>query len=313
MKLDTSKASISVLGALNMDLIMNLDRPANPGETVVGDKFYTAPGGKGGNQAVAAARVSNSQSVKFLGLIGNDNYGTELKNYLENESIITSSLLTEKDLHSGIAIIFTTNEGENYVNAVYGANEKKDMTLVESFKKNIKSTKILITQNELDEEITRECMKVANNNNIPVILDPAPFRKDREIDYYQMADFITPNETEAELMTGVKINNKDDAKKAAKILISKGIKNCVITLGENGAFYMNQNDAKYFKPHKIREVKASVAAGDAFTGIMGASLAAGEELNNAINNAIIGSALSVTKYGAQESMPYFQEILEAKS
>jgi len=313
MKLDTSKASISVLGALNMDLIMNLDRPANPGETVVGDKFYTAPGGKGGNQAVAAARVSNSQSVKFLGLIGNDNYGTELKNYLENESIITSSLLTEKDLHSGIAIIFTTNEGENYVNAVYGANEKKDMTLVESFKKNIKSTKILITQNELDEEITRECMKVANNNNIPVILDPAPFRKDREIDYYQMADFITPNETEAELMTGVKINNKDDAKKAAKILISKGIKNCVITLGENGAFYMNQNDEKYFKPHKIREVKASVAAGDAFTGIMGASLAAGEELNNAINNAIIGSALSVTKYGAQESMPYFQEILEAKS
>ncbi|MEC7838354.1 MAG: ribokinase [Chloroflexota bacterium] len=313
MKLDTPKASISILGALNMDLIMNLDRPANPGETVVGDKFYTAPGGKGGNQAVAAARVSNTNSVKFLGFIGNDNYGIELKSYLENESIITSSLLTEKDLHSGIAIIFTTNKGENYVNAVYGANEKKDLTLVESFKKNIESTKILITQNELDEEITRECMNIANKNNIPVILDPAPFRKERQIDYYQMADFITPNETEAELMTGIKIINKDDAIKAAKILISKGIKNCVITLGENGAFYMNQNEEKYFNPHKIKEVKASVAAGDAFTGIMGASLAAGEDLNNSIGNAIIGSALSVTKYGAQESMPYFDEIIKAKS
>jgi ribokinase len=312
MKLDTSKASISVLGALNMDLIMNLDRPANPGETVVGDKFYTAPGGKGGNQAVAAARVSNSESVSFLGFIGDDNYGSELKMYLKNESIITNSLQTEKSLHSGIAIIFTTNDGENYVNAVYGANEKKDLELVNSFERNINKTKILITQNELDEEITRECMKIANKNNIPVILDPAPFRKDREIDYYKMADFITPNEIEAELMTGIKITNKDDAKKAAKSLLSNGIKNCVITLGENGAFYMGQNEEKYFSPYKINEVKASVAAGDAFTGIMGASMATGEDLNNSIGNAIIGSALSVTKYGAQESMPYYDEIMKTK-
>tara|TARA_B100001996_G_scaffold108843_1_gene82205 strand:- start:2596 stop:3537 length:942 start_codon:yes stop_codon:yes gene_type:complete len=309
MKLDTQNSSISVLGALNMDLIMNLDRPANPGETVVGDKFYTAPGGKGGNQAVAAARVSQKESVNFFGFIGDDNYGSELKSYLENEKIITSNILSDSKLHSGIAIIFTTNNGENYVNAVYGANAKKDLILVDHFKKNIKNTKILITQNELDEEITRECMKSASENNIPVILDPAPYRENLKLDYYKMADFITPNETEAEYMTGIKIKNIDDARKSAKLLISKGIKNCIITLGENGALFMNLNEEKYFEPHKIKEVKASVAAGDAFTGILGASLASGNELFTSIENAIVGSALSVTKFGAQESMPFYDEIL----
>jgi ribokinase len=313
MKLDTNHSSISVLGALNMDLIMNLDRPANPGETVVGDKFYTAPGGKGGNQAVAAARVSKNESVIFWGFIGNDTYGSELKNYLENENIITSNILSDNNLHSGIAIIFTTNNGENHVNAVYGANSKKDLILVDYFKKNIKNTKILITQNELDEEITIECMKIASENNIPIILDPAPYRKNIKFDYYKMADFITPNETEAEYMTGIKIQSIDDARKSAKLLISKGIKNCIITLGENGAFFMNQNEEKYFAPHRITEVKASVAAGDAFTGIFGASLASGNELFDSIENAIIGSALSVTKYGAQESMPFYDEILINKN
>tara|TARA_Y100000768_G_scaffold67183_1_gene46909 strand:- start:6226 stop:7167 length:942 start_codon:yes stop_codon:yes gene_type:complete len=313
MKLDTKNSSISVLGALNMDLIMNLDRPANPGETVVGDKFYTAPGGKGGNQAVAAARVSNSESINFFGFIGNDSYGSELKNYLENEKIITSNIFVDENLHSGIAIILTTNSGENHVNAVYGANEKKDLHLVDSFKKIINKSKILITQNELDEQITREFMKTARENKIPIILDPAPFRENLKFDYYKMADFITPNETEAEYMTGIKIKSIDDAKKSCNLLISKGIKNCIITLGENGAFFMNENEERYFEPYEVPKVRASVAAGDAFTGILGAFLASGAELFESIENAIIGSAISVTRYGAQESMPFYDEIMTKKS
>ncbi len=313
MKLDTKNSSISVLGALNMDLIMNLDRPANPGETVVGDKFYTAPGGKGGNQAVAAARVSNSGSINFFGFIGNDSYGSELKNYLEKENIITSNIFVDENLHSGIAIILTTNSGENHVNAVYGANEKKDLHLVDSFKKIINKSKILITQNELDEQITREFMKTARENNIPIILDPAPFRENLKFDYYKMADFITPNETEAEYMTGIKIKSIDDAKKSCNLLISKGIKNCIITLGENGAFFMNENEERYFEPYEVPKVRASVAAGDAFTGILGAFLASGAELFESIENAIIGSAISVTRYGAQESMPFYDEIMTKKS
>ena len=313
MKLDTKNSSISVLGALNMDLIMNLDRPANPGETVVGDKFYTAPGGKGGNQAVAAARVSNSESINFFGFIGNDSYGSELKNYLEKENIITSNIFVDENLHSGIAIILTTNSGENHVNAVYGANEKKDLHLVDSFKKIINKSKILITQNELDEQITREFMKTARENNIPIILDPAPFRENLKFDYYKMADFITPNETEAEYMTGIKIKSIDDAKKSCNLLISKGIKNCIITLGENGAFFMNENEERYFEPYEVPKVRASVAAGDAFTGILGAFLASGAELFGSIENAIIGSAISVTRYGAQESMPFYDEIMTKKS
>ena len=293
-----------------MDLIMDLERPAKPGETVVGEKFYTAPGGKGGNQAVAAARVSKMNSVNFLGSVGNDSYGTELTDYLENENIITSNINIDKNNHSGIAIIFTDKNGENYVNAVYGANEIRNNKIINSFNKNIKNTKILITQNEMDEKITLSCMEIAIKNNIPIILDPAPFKQSLKNEYYKMADIITPNEIEAEYMTGIEIKNIDDAKKAGSKLFDQKIKNIIITLGENGAFLVNNETEKYYPPHSVREVKASVGAGDAFTGILGASLSSGMILDEAIKIAIVGSALSTTKDGAQESMPYYSEIEE---
>ena len=310
MTLSTLENSITVLGALNMDLIMDLERPAKPGETVVGEKFYTAPGGKGGNQAVAAARVSKMNSVNFLGSVGNDSYGTELTDYLENENIITSNINIDKNNHSGIAIIFTDKNGENYVNAVYGANEIRNNKIINSFNKNIKNTKILITQNEMDEKITLSCMEIAIKNNLPIILDPAPFKQSLKNEYYKMADIITPNEIEAEYMTGIEIKNIDDAKKAGSKLFDQKIKNIIITLGENGAFLVNNETEKYYPPHSVREVKASVGAGDAFTGILGASLSSGMILDEAIKIAIVGSALSTTKDGAQESMPYYSEIEE---
>lgn len=310
MTLSTLENSITVLGALNMDLIMDLERPAKPGETVLGEKFYTAPGGKGGNQAVAAARVSKMNSVNFLGSVGNDSYGTELTDYLVNENIVTSNINIDKNNHSGIAIIFTDINGENYVNAVYGANEIRNNKIIDSFNKNIKNTKILITQNEMDEKITLSCMEIAIKNNIPIILDPAPFKKSLKNEYYKMADIITPNEIEAEYMTGIEIKNIDDAKKAGNKLFDQKIKNIIITLGENGAFLVNNETEKYYPPHSVREVKASVGAGDAFTGILGASLSSGMILDEAIKIAIVGSALSTTKDGAQESMPYYSEIEE---
>ena len=310
MTLSTLENSITVLGALNMDLIMDLERPAKPGETVLGEKFYTAPGGKGGNQAVAAARVSKMNSVNFLGSVGNDSYGTELTDYLANENIITSNINIDKNNHSGIAIIFTDINGENYVNAVYGANEIRNNKIIDSFNKNIKNTKILITQNEMDEKITLSCMEIAIKNNIPIILDPAPFKQSLKNEYYKMADIITPNEIEAEYMTGIEIKNIDDAKKAGNKLFDQKIKNIIITLGENGAFLVNNETEKYYPPHSVREVKASVGAGDAFTGILGASLSSGMILDEAIKIAIVGSALSTTKDGAQESMPYYSEIEE---
>ena len=310
MTLSTLENSITVLGALNMDLIMDLERPAKPGETVLGEKFYTAPGGKGGNQAVAAARVSKMNSVNFLGSVGNDSYGTELTDYLVNENIVTSNINIDKNNHSGIAIIFTDKNGENYVNAVYGANEIRNNKIIDSFNKNIKNTKILITQNEMNEKITLSCMEIAIKNNIPIILDPAPFKQSLKNEYYKMADIITPNEIEAEYMTGIEIKNIDDAKKAGNKLFDQKIKNIIITLGENGAFLVNNETEKYFPPYPVREVKASVGAGDAFTGILGASLSSGMILDEAIKIAIVGSALSTTKDGAQESMPYYSEIEE---
>ena len=310
MKLQTLENSITVLGALNMDLIMDVDRPAMPGETVVGHKFYTAPGGKGGNQAVAAARVSKKNSVVFLGLVGNDLYGKELKDYLNKEYINTNSIVEDSNNHSGIAIIFTDQHGENYVNAVYGANEKKENAIVESFEKNLNNTKVLITQNEMNQSITKDCMDLAKKNNIKIILDPAPYKKELSMEYFSIADIITPNETEAEYMTGIKIKSIDDAKIAATKIIKNNINSCIITLGENGAYLMTQNKEKYFPPHKIDKVEASVGAGDAFTGILGASLSKSIDFEESIQLAIIGSALSTTKKGAQESMPSYDEIIK---
>ena len=169
-----------------MDLIMNIDTPAKPGETSVGSKFYTAPGGKGGNQAVAAARITKENSVSFFGIIGEDNYGDQLKQFLEKEKINTSNILIDDKMHSGIAIIFNDKNDQNYVNAVYGSNAKYDESLIKKFNKNISQTKVLITQNELDTEITLECMKIAKHNNVKIILDPAPYRKN--MPKYSMAD-----------------------------------------------------------------------------------------------------------------------------
>jgi|TARA_B110000116_G_scaffold260982_1_gene264664 ribokinase len=310
MKLQTLENSITVLGALNMDLIMDLDKPAMPGETIIGHKFYTAPGGKGGNQAVAASRVSKKNSVVFLGSVGDDLYGKELKNYLIKENINIKNIKVDPNNHSGIAIIFTDQNGENYVNAVYGANENKEESIVESFKKNINNTKVLITQNELNQSITKDCMYLAKKNNIKIILDPAPYKKELSMEYFSIADIITPNETEAEYMTGIKIKSIDDAKVAATKIISNNINSCIITLGKNGAYLMTQNKQKYFPPHKIDKVEASVGAGDAFTGILGAFLSISIDLDESIELAIVGSALSVTKSGAQESMPYYEDIMK---
>ena len=162
----------------------------------------------------------------------------------------------------------------------------------------------------MDEKITLSCMEIAIKNNIPIILDPAPFKQSLKNEYYKMADIITPNEIEAEYMTGIEIKNIDDAKKAGNKLLDQKIKNIIITLGENGAFLVNNETEKYYTPHTVREVKASVGAGDAFTGILGASLSSGMILDEAIKIAIVGSALSTTKDGAQESMPYYSEIEE---
>ena len=308
MRLNTNKNSINVLGALNMDLIMNIDTPAKPGETSVGTKFYTAPGGKGGNQAVAAARITKERSVSFFGIIGKDDYGNQLKQFLEAEKINTSNILIDDEMHSGIAIIFNDKNDQNYVNAVYGSNAKYDESLIKQFKKNISQTKVLITQNELDTEITLECMKIAQKNNVKIILDPAPYRKNLPKDYFLYPEIITPNETEAEYMTGIKIESIDDAKKASEIIIDSGVKSVAITLGENGVYYKDSNNDKYFKPFKVQEIKASVAAGDCFTGILGSCISLSININTSIDMAVVGSALSVTREGAQESMPFYDEI-----
>ena len=142
------------------------------------------------------------------------------------------------------------------------------------------------------------------------ILNPAP-ACELSSDFFSLVDYFTPNETEAEYMTGIKISNLNDAKDAASILIAKGIKGCIITLGENGALYKSDDNQEiFYEPHKVDKVRASVAAGDAFTGILGASIASGISLDKSIKYAIVGSAISVTRYGAQESMPEFEEIIK---
>ena len=248
------KNNFLLIGRAGVDIY-----PDPPGTKTENAKNYvTHLGGSSANMGVQLTlfggncnlltRVSDDALVR-LAINQQNHYGVKNKlvEFEKNESRISFAIVetTVKDHQS---IIYRHKASDLFLN-----NDDIENANIQNF------DCVLITGTSLAAEPSRSAtlyaLDIANKNNIPVILDPAPFRKERQIDYYQMADFITPNETEAELMTWIKIINKDDAIKAAKILISKGIKNCVITLGENGAFYMSQNKEKYFNPHKIKEVK----------------------------------------------------------
>tara|TARA_B100001123_G_scaffold442385_2_gene585823 strand:+ start:128 stop:1096 length:969 start_codon:yes stop_codon:yes gene_type:complete len=298
---------VIILGSLNMDLNLETNRLPDIGETFEGSSFYVTPGGKGGNQAVAVSRSSQlKNSTHMIATVGDDFFGKELITFLVDEKIDTNNIHVVSNVSSGIAVIFLFPDGENSVNSVYGANAIVNDQNVISIKKLSRSSSILLCQHEIPLQVNFNCMKIAKENGLVTILDPAP-SKIIPKDYYDYIDIITPNELEAEYLSGVRIKNINDAKLAADKISDFGVKNVIITLGENGCWLLSNEYVGHIDSHNV-DVIASVAAGDAFNGCLASRLSEGFNLEQSVRFASIGAALSVSKKGAQESMPYYQEI-----
>lgn len=301
-------ARVVVLGGLNMDLMVETARPAGPGETRAGERFYTAPGGKGGNQAVAAARILGTRGeVCLVARAGRDGFGDELVTYLEACGVDTAYVRRDPGAASGVAVILIDASGENYVNAVYGANARCDARQAADAIDALGDGGLLLVQQEIPLEVSLEAMRAARSGGSTVILDPAPTRSDDPAALLAEADVITPNEHEASDLCGFAIDGPDAARSAARHLRSRGARSVIVTLAERGVWVESDDTSTQIEAPTVRAV-ATVGAGDAFNGGLAAGLAEGLGLAAAARVGVAAGALCVTKPGAQEAMPGREEV-----
>ncbi len=302
-----NEGKIVVLGGLNMDLMIETPRLAGPGETVEGTRFYTTPGGKGGNQSVAAARLSSKSGVvHMIGRVGNDLFGNEMRSFLENEGIVTDRLAEDAETASGIAAIFIDPTGENYVNAVYGANARCNQDQIDAACEALQGASVLLAQQEIPLAVTYEVMKVAKELGVTIVLDPAPAR-DVPSDFYDYPDIVTPNQGEAESLSSIAVVDEASAAVAASIIRDQGTSTVIITMGDEGSHVESEDVSLYMPAYRVR-VAASVAAGDAFNGGLAVGLAEGMDLVSAARLGMASGAWCVSQDGAQESMGTRNEV-----
>jgi ribokinase len=301
--------TVVVLGGINMDFIVESPVIAAPGETREGSGFYTTPGGKGANQAVAAARILEGRaSVEMAGLLGEDTYSQEMRAYLEASGVGTIHLGVAPGAHCGVAVILIDATGENSVNAVYGSNLLVDESVAraaaEALPTSNGSANILLVQYEVPLEATAIAMRLAHDRGATVILDPAPTRENDD-QLLELATIVTPNQHEARDLTGIEVTDLASAEAAAKSLRQRGIDTAIVTLAEQGVWLESATVSTHVPAQRVTPV-ATVGAGDAFNGGLAAGLALG-----LIEATCLGSAtgaLCVTRPGAQEAMPSRAEV-----
>ncbi len=299
---------VAVLGGLNMDLIVETPRPAGPGETLEGTRFYATPGGKGGNQAVAAARILGERApVILVGRVGRDPYGDDLIASLNAAGVDTRYVRRDPTRTSGVAVIFIDAHGESYVNAVYGANGCCDQQQVTDAREALGDAGVLLVQQEIPLDPTLAAMKEARRLGATVILDPAPTRSPLPDGFLAACDIVTPNEHEAADLCGFAVDSVDSARRAALQIRDAGAPTVIVTLGEAGAWVEGNNVSELVAAPSVRTV-ATVGAGDAFNGGLAAGLAMGLDLMQAVRLGVAAGALCVTREGAQQAMPTYIEV-----
>ena len=295
---------IVVLGSTNTDMVITGKKIPSPGETVSGGTFLMNPGGKGANQAVAVARLSAKKGAcVFIAKVGDELFGRESAERFRKDSI-AAKLVVDRKNASGTALILVDSKGQNVISVALGANATLSPSDIKPFEKDIASASALLMQLETPLETVSRAAEVAHAAGVPVILNPAPARKlPRKL--LKLVDWITPNESEAELLTGVKVKDGASARKAAAKLKAMGVGHVVITMGSKGA-YCGDCD-RLFPCRKVKAVDC-VAAGDTFNGAFVVALAEGRSCEEAIAFAQKASAISVTRPGAQSSVPFRREV-----
>lgn len=298
------KGKIVVLGSTNTDMVISGKSIPAPGETVSGGRFIMNPGGKGANQAVAAARLSARKGAcVFIGKVGDDLFGRDCARRMKKDGI-SARLVVDAKEPSGTALILVDAKGQNVISVALGANGTLSPQDVAPFKAEIENAAVLLLQLETPVETVVWAAETAHAAKVPVILNPAPARK-LPSKLYRLVDWITPNESEAELLTGVKVDSAAGAAKAAEVLLKRGVGNVAITMGSKGVYC--SSCAKLYPAKKVKAVDC-VAAGDTFNGAFAVALAEGASCAGAIAFAQKASAISVTRRGAQSSIPSRKEI-----
>lgn len=295
---------ITVVGSLNMDLVIKAPKLPELGETVTGGQFGTFPGGKGANQAVAAARLG--AHVTMVGCVGGDAFGEQLRAGLAQDGIDISHIRRDADAPSGVVFITVDDRGRNTLVVAPGANSRLTPADVDAAADAIKSSQFLLVQLEIPLVVVIHAAQVARRAGCRVILDPAPARP-LPAELYRNVYLVNPNEVEAKLLTGITITDERDAARAAESFLSKGCEVAVIKLGERGAFLASDSNRQLMPAVPVNAVD-STAAGDAFAGALAVALAEGNALDAAVRFANATAALSVTRMGAQPSMPRRDEV-----
>ena len=298
------KPKIVVLGSINMDLVAVAPSLPKPGETVMGSDFATLPGGKGANQAVAAARLG--ADVHMIGRVGDDVFGPMLLENLEANEVDVSDVLTTPGVSSGIAVILLDDERENYIVGIYGANMACDGIQVEAVSRALEGADALLLQMEIPLDVSLEAARIAGRMGVRVIYDPAP-PSEIPLSCYDAFDIIAPNQSEAEVLTGVTVDGIGSAYEAASILRERGVRVALIKLGEQGVVYSGDQGVGHVPAFEVDAID-TVAAGDGFAGALAVALAEGQPLELALRFASAVGALVVTKRGAQDAMPDRVEV-----
>jgi ribokinase len=311
---NTGNGRVTVIGSLNMDLVVRASRLPQPGETLVGESFAQVPGGKGGNQAVAAARLG--AQVSMIGRIGSDANGAQLKQGLEKEGIDCAGVSTDGDLPTGVALITVDDASQNAIVIVAGSNGALTAQEVAAHEQTIAQAAVVVCQLESPGETVLAAMQTARAHGCIVVLNPAPVTGPLTRAWLETVDFLIPNEIEAAALSGVKVVSPETARAAALALRNRGARHVIVTLGAQGVFVLGAGDERDGGQHyPARRVEAvdTTAAGDTFVGGFCAALAAGRPQADAVRFGLAAAAISVTRAGAQPSIPYLHEIEGADS
>lgn len=295
---------IVVLGSSNTDLVVRTPRMPLPGETILGGDFLIAAGGKGANQAVAVARLGTP--VTFIAKLGTDMFGDTAVAHYAAEGIDTSTILRDAAAPSGVALITVDDRGENCIVVAGGANNSLTVADVEAMRSHIEGAEYLLMQLEVPMETIERAAEIAHAAGVKVIVNPAPAAKLSDA-LLSRCYLLTPNETECGILTGAEVTDAASAERAAEQLLTKGVQNVIVTLGSKGALYKSAAGTELIPAYSVRAVDTT-AAGDTYNGALCVALSEGRDMRAAVEFATRASAISVTRAGAQPSLPTRAEV-----
>ncbi|WP_194436599.1 ribokinase [Vibrio fluminensis] len=298
------KHKVVVVGSVNVDHVMKVDRFPHPGETVSSQFYQCVLGGKGANQAFAAGNIT-SQSM-FITCVGGDTHGADLIEKIQALGCTTQGITSIKHLNTGVALINVDTSGENSISISAQANAALDPQLIMGFSQAIAESDYLLLQLETPIDGIEAAINIAKENATKVVLNPAPAQK-LPLGLLNQVDLITPNETEVEILTGIKVCDEQSLTEASDYFHQLGIEQVIITLGSQGVWYSTKDKAQRYPSYKV-EVKDTTAAGDTFNGVLVGYLAVGYDIETAIALAQCGAAICVTKDGAYSSIPSRHDI-----